>query len=187
MSEEKLIWEAYTSEASNHDDLMVNNIIDKVLYKAKHVGLDLNDDNIQRRLVNVIYNELPELLRNKDIDIHQKIKDRNISTENLNSNVQGGAILTVNKNKKHYLPENNDYEFDTQQDGTIRIYLKQTVEKNIGKIDPGGVVQDGSMKLAEDGKSITMVVHDNIEGLIGKTFKIPDGTLQNVFRVPNNS
>ena len=43
------------------------------------------------------------------------------------------------------------------------------------------------VSLADDGKSITMVVHDNIEGLIGKTFKIPDGTLQNVFRVPNNS
>ena len=83
----------------------------------------------------------------------------------------------------NFVNENNEYQFDQLEDGTIRIFVRQMQEKDIGTINPGGVVQDGSMKLSKDGKSIEMHVHDNDQGLVGKRFQIPSGQLQSVFRI----
>ena len=183
-AEENLIWEAYTTEASYSDiGNLVDNTINNILDKATNVGLDVSDENVQHRLVKLVRDNIPA----KDIDtldILQRIKDKSLSKENLRNNVHGGAVLTVGKVPKK-LFETNEYELDQQQDGTIRIFVKQVKEKNIGTINPNGTVVDGTVNISKDGKSVTMHIQDNDKGLIGKTFQIPSGQLQSVFRVTN--
>ena len=89
---------------------------------------------------------------------------------------------------KSYINESN-FEFEKLDNNEVSIYksvrVPERIEKQeISRIEPGGVVDDDTIKISADGMSISMHVHDNNSGyVVGKIFSLPNGKFRNVFRV----